>query len=616
MTSVVRKREETRVLLRSVLLPYKRGLLLTELEREYRGMTGSNISYRMLGYPSLQSLIQDMQDVATLQVLDSGHQVVFATPDKSTEHIASMVSCQKDNVEGYNKYTGRVLSGQSTIAKTMTMADYPNRLVVSSDGTVTPLVKQKLGMLLSKFPMGLLSSELREKYRQLHGEDLDPLSCGQSSLLELCCQVPDILHMEKVDQGRDWLLLPTKSELCGYITDRASYERSKVSADTTEMSSFSVHSDNIEYSKLPETVVVGDYVRVVVTGIQSLSKVFVQLADMQDELVSLMEILSQEMQEGELEEKVVRPMEVREGLVVACLINTTWYRVMVGKVKDMMRVKVFLIDYGIVQTVDISRLRYLSKHTTSYPAQAIPVSLALPEGKDSWPKGTATRLKQIMIENQDQGGLVLAKVAKLREHHSKMVVWLMDHNNVVINEVLANDGTDRDLGDRPSRILKRLADIKEHAAKVLDKNVTDEMLERLEGLLGDLEVELSSDNNNCRVLRTVVKDKILHIVSVEGRRWCVSEEIADMIKDNWRRGDLLDKMVECRRMGVERLVVPRQAEDDLWEEMTGMGVVGTSSEFLSLYLLADVPRIVGAFGLAGTVEGKVELLENIITKMQ
>merc|ERR1711936_1245422 len=120
---------------------------------------------------------------------------------------------------------------------------------------------------------------------------------------------------------------------------------------------------------------------------------------------------------------------------------------------------------------------------------------------------------------------------------------------------------------------------------------TDEMLERLEGLLGDLEVELSSDNNNCRVLKTVVKDKILHIVSVEGRRWCVSEEIADMIKDNWRRGDLL-------------------------EEMTGMGVVGTSSEFLSLYLLADVPRIVGAFGLAGTVEGKVEMLETIITKMQ
>jgi len=614
MTSVVRKREETRVLLRSVLLPYKRGLLLTELEREYRGMTGSNISYRMLGYPSLQSLIQDMQDVATLQVLDSGHQVVFATPDKSTEHIASMVSCQKDNVEGYNRYTSRVLSGQSTIAKTMTMTDYPSRLVVSTDGTVSPLVKQKLGMLLSKFPMGLFASELRERYRQLHGEDIDPLSCGQSSLLELCCQVPDILHMEKVDQGRDWLLVPTKSVLCGYTTDRASYEKSKVSSDSTEMSSFSVQSDNLDYLKLPETVAVGDHVRVVVTGIQSPGKVFVQLADMHDELVSIMEIISKEMQEGE--ERGVRPMEVREGMVVACMINTTWYRVMVVKVKDMTRVKVFLTDYGIVQTVDMLGLRYLSMHTTLYPAQAIPVSLALPDGRNSWPKGTGTRLKQIMIKNQDQGGFVLAKVAKLREQHSKMVVWLTDHNNVVINDVLAYDGTEGEFTDRQSRFLKSLADVKELAAKVLEKNVSDEMLERLEGLLGDLEIELSSDNNNCRVLKTVVEDKILHIVSVEGRRWCVSEEIADMIKDDWRRGDLLDKMVERRRMGVDRLVILRKTEEDLWEEMIGMGVVGTSSEFVSLYLLADVPRIVGAFALAGTVEGKVEMLETIITKMR
>merc|ERR1719233_1000072 len=192
----------------------------------------------------------------------------------------------------------------------------------------------------------------------------------------------------------------------------------------------------------------------------------------------------------------------------------------------------------------------------------------------------------------------------------------MDHNNVVINDVLAYDGTEGEFTDRQLRFLKSLADVKELAAKVLEKNVSDEMLERLEGLLGDLEIELSSDNNKCRVLKTVVEDKILHIVSVEGRRWCVSEEIADMIKDDWRRGDLLDKMVERRRMGVERVVVSRQAEADLWEEMIGMGVVNTSLEFMSLYLLTDVPRIIGALALPGTVEGRVDMLDKIITMMQ
>ena len=63
-------------------------------------------------------------------------------------------------------------------------------------------------------------------------------------------------------------------------------------------------------------------------------------------------------------------------------------------------------------------------------------------------------------------------------------------------------------------------------------------------------------------------------------------------------------------------MVSRQAEADLWEEMIGMGVVNISLEFMSLYLLTDVPRIIGALALPGTVEGRVDMLDNIITKMQ
>ena len=84
MTSLARKREEIRKLLRSVLLPNKKGLLLTDLEKEYRGMTGSPVPYRGLGYSSVLSMLLDMKDVATLEKLPSGHQLVLATPDQST----------------------------------------------------------------------------------------------------------------------------------------------------------------------------------------------------------------------------------------------------------------------------------------------------------------------------------------------------------------------------------------------------------------------------------------------------------------------------------------------------------------------------------------------------
>ena len=214
------------MLLRSVLLPYKRGLLLTELEREYRGTTGTNIPFRMLGYSSLLSLVQDMQDVLTLQTLESGHQVVYATSERSAQDMAEVIYCQKDNVEGYNKYTDSVLSGQGRIVE---------RQVVTMNGEVSAAMKQKLYMLFSKFPTGLLSSELRMKYRQLHGEYLDPLSLAQSSVLELCYQVPDILYIKRLDQGSDCLLLPVKSGLYGDILDTSDNNLSSFTAPCCEI---------------------------------------------------------------------------------------------------------------------------------------------------------------------------------------------------------------------------------------------------------------------------------------------------------------------------------------------------------------------------------------------
>ena len=86
-------------------------------------MTGTYIPYRALGYSSFLSLLMDMSDVATMEKLPSGHQLVMATPDHSTQHIADMVSCQKDNMEGYNQNTGRVLAGQSRLAKAI--HDFP-----------------------------------------------------------------------------------------------------------------------------------------------------------------------------------------------------------------------------------------------------------------------------------------------------------------------------------------------------------------------------------------------------------------------------------------------------------------------------------------------------------
>ena len=115
--NMTQKRHEVEMLLRCVLLPNKKGLLMSDLEHEYRGMTGSRIPYKSLGYNSLLSMVKDMRDVARLQMLPSGHLLVRAAADESTQHIAEMVNCQKDNMEGYNQHTGKVLAGQLSNTK-------------------------------------------------------------------------------------------------------------------------------------------------------------------------------------------------------------------------------------------------------------------------------------------------------------------------------------------------------------------------------------------------------------------------------------------------------------------------------------------------------------------
>jgi len=595
MTSVARKREETRRLLRSVLLPNKKGLLLTDLEKEFRGMTGTYVPYRALGYSSLMSLLMDMSDVATMEKLPSGHQLVMATPDHSTQHIADMVSCQKDNMEGYNQNTGRVLAGQSRLAKAI--HDFPQHQIIPADRTVSALMKERLGMLLSQFPCGLLYSQLSASYRQLHGEELDPLSSGQTSGLELCCQLPDVVQIQQVEGGRDWLLLPVRSQ-------------QSQSADLTDRSSISQLSDRLEVQQLPHNVCVGDYVEVAVTAVRSTSKLYIQLRNMQDMLGELTEAIGNEIKvgvEGEL-----RPMEVRVGMVVAALINGHWYRVIVLRMKEMSKVKIFLNDYGIILTVQVSSLRYLSEQLSQVPAQAIPVTLALPTSLAKWPHDTGAKLKQVLIDNQEEGGVIMAKLERLQDQQSRMAVWLVDSKGVIINKVLGNESnTLTDTGTRQQQLLNRLTNVSKLVREKLKKAISNTaMVDRLECLVSRLEAELIPESVS-RVFRTEVGECIMHIMQWQGGYWCASKEIASLVQD-WRGWDLLDKMILSKNMNLEKVVLNRDKDAELWEEIDSLKVFNEVTDESSFYLLGDVPSIVRTFARLETRGGVVERVEEIV----
>ncbi|KAM4774231.1 tudor domain-containing protein 5-like [Cyanocitta cristata] len=67
---------------------------------------------------------------------------------------------------------------------------------------------------------------------------------------------------------------------------------------------------------------------------------------------------------------------VRPGQLCCVMISKWWYRVIIHRVINDQEVEVFCADYGQLQIVQKSRLRFLKWHYLKLPAQAIPCSLA------------------------------------------------------------------------------------------------------------------------------------------------------------------------------------------------------------------------------------------------
>ncbi|NXI31794.1 TDRD5 protein, partial [Sterrhoptilus dennistouni] len=67
---------------------------------------------------------------------------------------------------------------------------------------------------------------------------------------------------------------------------------------------------------------------------------------------------------------------VRPGQLCCVMVSTWWYRVIIHRVLNDHEVEVFYADYGHLQIVQKSSLRFLKWHYLKLPAQAIPCSLA------------------------------------------------------------------------------------------------------------------------------------------------------------------------------------------------------------------------------------------------
>ena len=96
--------------IRAVLMYNKHGLLLEVFEQEYRGVVGKQIPFKLFGFSCLYDLLVAWPEVVEVTQLGGGQILLIGVPDQKTEHIAKMVSNQRNNSEGFNRRTGQLLS--------------------------------------------------------------------------------------------------------------------------------------------------------------------------------------------------------------------------------------------------------------------------------------------------------------------------------------------------------------------------------------------------------------------------------------------------------------------------------------------------------------------------
>lgn len=87
--------EETHAMLRAVLISSPNGVVLQQLQSDYRLITGKNIPFKELGYSNLEKFLENIPSVATTLIGPDGRLIVKGVASNADKHVAKLIAKQK-----------------------------------------------------------------------------------------------------------------------------------------------------------------------------------------------------------------------------------------------------------------------------------------------------------------------------------------------------------------------------------------------------------------------------------------------------------------------------------------------------------------------------------------
>ncbi|NWV47455.1 TDRD5 protein, partial [Daphoenositta chrysoptera] len=400
---------------RAMLIAAKGGLTPEQLEEQYMAMVCKPLPLRDLGFQSTLELVTQMPEVVRICSSKNGTLIFKAIADDSTKGIAKLVANQKVKTRGKPSKKTAVKANATFLTKN---SKNPQSFQTLNAGApVLPAtVKAELQDLLSSSP--LLLGDLDKAFLRRFGRAFQYRQYGFLSMSEVLRSMSDSIVVEQTKAGslvvlRKYLANNTEQEEVSEasaaempplepICETESFYQAALLMDLEPVQTQAVNlGDHLkqrqgfeQLSPTPEIPpdAVQDkslcslpplrrrcLVGVIVEFVVSPSQFYIHICSteasykLQDLMFEMRHVYSHKV----ASDKYIMPESaVRPGQLCCVMVSKWWYRVIIHRVINDQEVEVFYADYGHLQIVQKSWLRFLKWHYSKLPAQAIPCSLA------------------------------------------------------------------------------------------------------------------------------------------------------------------------------------------------------------------------------------------------
>ncbi|NXE75295.1 TDRD5 protein, partial [Cochlearius cochlearius] len=413
---------------RSLLMAAKEGLTPTQLEQEYMAMIGKPLPLHDLGFRSTLELVVDMPEVVRVCPYEKGTFVLKAIADETTKAIAKLVARQRKSARARKSAAVRA----DAASPSKNAQSFPQR----GKAPVLPAtVKAELQDLLSSSP--LLLSDFDKAFFRHFGRAFQYTQYGFFSMFEVLRSMSDIIAVERTREGS---LLTLKKYLASEIEKEemprapaaempplepsceieslhltAKEKLEPVETQAVDLddglkqvsgwmsvppSLTPLQPQDLEQSLLDKLIMTPEIppdavqdrslcslpplekrclVGVFVEFVVSPSQFYIHICSretsdkLQDMMIEMRHCYSNKL----VSDRYIMPeSSVQPGQLCCVTVSKWWYRVIIHRVINDQEVEVFYPDYGNLEIVRKSWLRFLKWCYLKLPAQAIPCSLA------------------------------------------------------------------------------------------------------------------------------------------------------------------------------------------------------------------------------------------------